>query len=208
MSLIRLFVAALILVGGILVMRSLKASPVPADHRALREFPDRIGGLYSRDLPIDPDVATVIGADDYINREYRGSEQPIELYFGYYKDQRSGDAIHSPKNCLPGQGWEPVRSALVQIGSPGHPALVNEYIVEQGQERDLVLYWYQTHRRTIASEYWAKFWLVDDAVHERSTDGALIRIWTTAEDGEAKAKGRGIDFARRVYPQISGFLPN
>lgn len=208
MSLTRFLLAALILAGGILVTRSLKASPAPAEHRLLRGFPDHIGGLHSRDLPIDPDVETVIGADDYINREYWGGDKPLELYVGYYKDQRSGDAIHSPKNCLPGEGWEPVRSALVPIGSPDHPALVNEYIVEQGEERDLVLYWYQTHGRTIASEYWAKFWLVADGVRMRSTDGALIRIWTTAEDGDSRAEARAIGFARKVFPQMSDFLPN
>lgn len=208
MSLTRLLVAALILIGGILVTRSLKTSPAPAEHRPLREFPDRIGSLHSRNLPIDTDIETAIGADDDINREYRGAEPPIELYVGYYKDQRSGDAIHSPKNCLPGEGWEPVRSSFVQIGSTDHPVTVNEYIVEQGQERDLVLYWYQTHRRTIASEYGAKFWLVADGVRRRSTDGTLIRIWTTAEDGEAQAEARAISFAREVYPQISNFLPN
>ena len=127
-----------------------------------------------------------IGADDYTNREYFGGDRPVELYIGYYKDQRSGDAIHSPKNCLPGAGWEPVRSTQLQIGSADKPVLVNEYIVEKGKSRDLVLYWYQTHGRIVASEYWAKFWLVADGVRHRSTDGAMIRIWTTAEDGEAE----------------------
>lgn len=198
----------LLLAGGILVTRSLKASPVPAEHRLLREFPDRIGTLHSRDLPFDSDIQTVIGADDYTNREYLGGEEPIELYVGYYKDQAAGDTIHSPKNCLPGEGWEPVRSALIQIGDSDRSVVVNEYIVEQGDERDLVLYWYQTHGRIVASEYWAKFWLVADGVRRRSTDGAMIRIWTTAEDGEQKAEARAVDFARHVYPQISEFLPN
>lgn len=208
MPMTRFLVAVLILAGGILATRSLKASPAPADHRLLREFPDNLGTLHSRDLPFDSDVEAVIGADDYTNREYLGGEQPIELYVGYYKDQAAGDAIHSPKNCLPGEGWEPVRSTRVQIGDADRPALVNEYIVEQGTEQDLVLYWYQSHGRIVASEYWAKFWLVADGVRRRSTDGAMIRIWTTAEDGEQKAEARAVDFARHVYPQISEFLPN
>ena len=149
-----------------------------------------------------------IGVDDYTNREYFGASRPIELYIGYYKNQGSGDAIHSPKNCLPGAGWEPVRSTRLQIGSAEKPVLVNEYIVEKGMSRDLVLYWYQTHGRIVASEYWAKFWLVADGVRHRRTDGAMIRIWTTAADGEESAQTRATDFARRVYPQISEFLPN
>jgi EpsI family protein len=174
----------------------------------LRDFPAAIAMWHSKDLPYEPEVVRAIGVDDYTNREYFGGGRPIELYIGYYKDQRSGDAIHSPRNCLPGEGWEPVRSTLFQIGSADKPVLVNEYIVEKGTSRDLVMYWYQTHGRIVSSEYWAKFWLVADGVRHRSPEGAMIRIWTTAEDGEESAQARAADFARRVYPQVSEFLPN
>jgi len=208
MSFQRLFVAALVLVGGIFATHGIRPSPAAQTHRPLQEFPAAIASWHSEDLPFDPEVVKEIGVDDYTNREYVGNARPIELYIGYYKDQRSGDAIHSPKNCLPGSGWEPVRSALLQISTADKPVLVNEYIVEKGAKRDLVLYWYQTRGRIVASEYWAKFWLVADGVRHRSTDGAMIRIWTTAEDGEESAQIRATDFARRVYPQVSEFLPN
>ena len=208
MPLLRLFIAGLVLVGGIFATHSIRPSTAPQQHRALEEFPAAIGVWHSEDLPYSPAVVQAIGADDYTNREYSGGDRPVELYIGYYKDQRSGDAIHSPKNCLPGEGWEPVRSTMLQIGSADKPVLVNEYIVEKGKSRDLVLYWYQTHGRIVASEYWAKFWLVADSVRNRSTDGAMIRIWTTAADGEVSAQARATDFARRIYPQVSEFLPN
>jgi EpsI family protein len=208
MSFLRLLVAGFVLVGGIFATHAIKPSTPPREHLPLRGFPTAIAGLHSRDLSFEADVVRIIGVDEYTNREYFGDGRPIELYIGYYKDQRSGDAIHSPKNCLPGEGWEPVRSSRIQIGSAEKPVLVNEYIVEQGPERDLVLYWYQTRGRIVASEYWAKFWLIADGVRQRSTDGAMIRIWTTAQDGEQSAEARATDFARRVYPQVSGFLPN
>ena len=208
MSFLRLFVAAFVLVGGIFATHKMRPSNAPQEHRPLRDFPAAIASWHSEDLPFDAEDVKEIGVDDYTNREYFGASRPIELYIGYYKDQRSGDAIHSPKNCLPGAGWEPVRSTRLQIGSADKPVLVNEYIVEKGTSRDLVLYWYQTHGRIVASEYWAKFWLVADGVRHRSTDGAMIRIWTTAEDGEESAQARATDFARRVYPQVSEFLPN
>jgi EpsI family protein len=208
MSLLRLFVAGLVLLGGIFATHTMRTSTAPQEHRPLQDFPTTIASWHSKDLPYDPEVVKEIGVDDYTNREYFGGGRPIELYIGYYKDQRSGDAIHSPKNCLPGAGWEPVRSTRVQIGPANNPVLVNEYLVEKGKSRDLVLYWYQTHGRIVASEYWAKFWLIADGVRHRSTDGAMIRIWTTAADGEESAQARATDFARRVYPQVSEFLPN
>jgi len=208
MSLLRIFFAGLALIGGILAMHVITPATAPPEHQHLLGFPSKIDVWHSKDLPYEPEVVKEIGADDYTNREYFGGGRPIELYIGYYKDQRSGDVIHSPKNCLPGSGWEPVRSARIQVGSPEKPVIVNEYIVQQGTDRDLVLYWYQTRERIVASEYWAKFWLVADGVRHRSTDGALIRIWTTAEDGEASAEARATDFARRIYPQVSEFFPH
>jgi EpsI family protein len=208
MSLLRLFVAGLVVVAGILATLSIKPSLAHQDHRPLRDFPAIISSWHSEDLPFDAQEIKEIGVDDYTNRKYFGAGRPIELYIGYYQDQRSGDAIHSPKNCLPGSGWEPVRSTYLQIGSATNPVLVNEYIVEKGTKRDLVLYWYQTHGRIVASEYWAKFWLIADGVRHRSTDGAMVRIWTTAADGEQSAEARAEGFARRIYPQVTEFLPN
>jgi EpsI family protein len=205
---LRAFLAAAVLVGGIFATHSFKPKEAAALQRPLGEFPSTIGFSRGEDRPFDQPVVRAIGADDYINRVYLGSALPIELYIGYYKDQRSGDKIHSPKNCLPGSGWEPIHSARVQIGSEGGvPVFVNGYLVGQGTRRDMVLYWYQSHGRIVASEYWAKFLLIVDGLKNRPTDGAMIRIWTTAADGEEAAQARAVDFAQRVYPQVDEFLP-
>jgi len=209
MTYLRAFLAALVLVGGIFATHSFSPKVAATPHWPLREFPSNIGFTHSEDRPFETQVVRAVGADDYINRVYLGSKPPIELYVGYYKDQRSGDRIHSPKNCLPGSGWEPVHSSRVQIGSEsGVPVLVNGYLVAQGTRRNMVLYWYQSHGRIVASEYLAKFLLIADGLKNRPTDGAMVRIWTTAADGEASAQARAADFARRVYPQIEEFLPD
>jgi EpsI family protein len=201
-------VAALLLVGGIFATHNFRPKGAVGLERPLCEFPSAIGSSHGEDHPFDDDVVRAIGADDYVNRAYVGTAPPIELYIGYYKDQSAGERIHSPKNCLPGSGWEPVHSSRVQIGSvDGVPVLVNGYLVARGANRDMVLYWYQAHGRIIASEYWAKFWLVADALNHRGTDGAMIRIWTTAADGEEASQARAVDFARRIYPQVAEFLP-
>jgi EpsI family protein len=72
----------------------------------------------------------------------------------------------------------------------------------------MVLYWYQSHGRIVASEYVAKFWLVADALNHKTTDGAMIRIWTSAADGETAAQARAVDFAQLVYPRVKEFLPD
>ncbi|HYB61894.1 MAG TPA: EpsI family protein [Methylomirabilota bacterium] len=205
----RLSIVCFLLAGGAVTLHSLKRQRTAALHHPLTEFPTVIGSWRGEDRPFTADLVQEIGADDYINRIYRGDAQPVELYVGFYSDERFGDAMHSPKNCLPGAGWEPVRSALVQIGwAEGRPLLVNEYLVEKPNNRDLVLYWYQAHGRVVASEYLAKFWLVADALKRRGADGAMIRVWTTAADGDASAEHRALDFAQSAYQQLSKFLPN
>jgi EpsI family protein len=204
---LRFMVAALFLTGGILATHSIAPRNVPPAHRPLSEFPEVIAATHSRNFPYEPNVVEAIGADDYINRVYSGETPRVELYVGYYGDQRSADRIHSPKNCLPGSGWEPVHSTQLALGSlEGHPVVVNEYLVEQGARQAMVLYWYQTRHRVIASEYAAKFWLVVDGLRHRSTDGTMVRIWTTSADGESSARTRAADFARQVYPHIAELL--
>ena len=206
---LRASVAALVLVGGIFATHSFKPKDAAAPKLPLREFVSDIGSSHGEDRLFENQVVRAIGADEYINRIYLGSSLPVELYVGYYKDQRTGDRIHSPKNCLPGSGWEPIHSTRIQIGiEDGVPVVVNGVLVAQGAKRDMVLYWYQSHGRIIASEYWAKFWLVADALNHRSADGSIIRIWTSATDGEAKSQARAVEFARSVYPQVAKFLPD
>jgi len=208
MTNLRVSMAAMVLVGGIFATHSFRPKDAPGLQKPLREFPSAIGFLHSEDRPFEKQVVKAIGADDYINRVYLGSALPVELYIGYYKDQRSGDKIHSPKNCLPGSGWEPVHSTRVQIGSVnGLPVLVNGYLVAQGAKRDMVLYWYQSHGRIAASEFLVKFLLIANGLKNRPTDGAMIRIWTTASDGEETAQERAAEFAHRIYTKVDEFLP-
>ncbi|MHB8499938.1 MAG: exosortase C-terminal domain/associated protein EpsI [Candidatus Acidiferrales bacterium] len=209
MTLLRASVAAVVLVGGILATHSFRPKGAAGLQRPLREFPSAIGLSHGENRPFETEVVHAIGADDYLNRVYLGSTPPIELYIGYYRDQRSGERIHSPKNCLPSSGWEPIHSSRVQIGTAdGVPVVVNGYLVAQGRKRDMVLYWYQSHGRVVASEYLAKFLLIADGLKNRPTDGAMVRIWTTAADGETSAQARAVDFAQRVYPQLEEFLPD
>src|SRR5262245_12164594 len=147
-------------------------------------FPQQVGEWFGVDARIDESTLQVLGVDDYLSRAYFTPDRAgIGLYVGYYGGQREGDTIHSPLNCLPGSGWEPVSKSTVTIpikpGSSGVYApeiVVNRYLIQKGLERQLVLYWYQSRGRVIASEYWGKFYLIADAVRLNRTDGALVRV--------------------------------
>src|SRR5207248_2710007 len=121
-------------------------------------FPKQIAGWQGVDLPpFEPAVLAVLGADDYLNRAYYLPDRSgVGLYVGYYESQRQGDTIHSPLNCLPGAGWEPLSKAYLAIpissaGSTGASPdiLVNRYVIQKGLDQQLVFYWYQSHGRVV-----------------------------------------------------------
>ena len=155
-------------------------------------------------------IVKALGVDDYLNRVYVDrSGVPVELYVGYYESQQTGDWVHSPKNCLPGSGWEAVSAGRVAIAVPGRsPIEVNQYFVRKGLDQLLVLYWYQGRGRVIASEYWGKACLVADAITRNRTDVALVRISTPITDGEQRARNRALEFAQAAYPRLNQFLPD
>ncbi|MEJ5366992.1 MAG: exosortase C-terminal domain/associated protein EpsI [Bryobacteraceae bacterium] len=178
--------------------------------RPLREFPAQFAGwIMAADNEIDPDVQRVLRADDVLNRAYirAGGSVPVSLFVAFFRSQKSGVAPHSPKNCLPGSGYAPLDSGTLRVeASPGRQVEVNRYIVARGDSRSLVLYWYQTPARIVASEYAAKFWLVADSIRYRRSDTSLVRIVVPLRDG-VDAEREASDFARAVLPVLTGFLP-
>ena len=157
-----------------------------------------------------PQVLQILNVTDYTNRLYVEPDgKPVQLYIGYYANQRTGDTIHSPKNCLPGAGWDPIQSGYTTITlNDGRQITINEYVIQQDLNKQMVFYWYQTQGRVIASEYSAKFWMVSDALTRNRTDGALVRVITPMNDSEEAAKARLTQFTQALFPHLQGILPN
>jgi EpsI family protein len=179
----------------------------------LSGVPETIAGLDGRDVPIDQEQLDVLGKGDFLSRVYgiEGRSAPVGLFIAYFASQRSGATMHSPKNCLPGSGWSFESSQYVTMDDlNGKPHRVGEYIIANGNNRQFVIYWYQAHGRSVASEYQAKAYLVSDAIRLNRTDGALIRVTTPiyAASGVAGAKDRAEGFAAELMPQLPRFIPN
>ena len=173
-------------VAAVVLDHASQSEPV-ALRTPLASFPTEVEGWKSaRSVEFDPKIVTALGVTEYLNRVYVGEQDQsqVGLYVGYYKSQRQGESIHSPLNCLPGSGWQPIQSgrAVIPIpaegpSGPAAPSIeVNRYIVPKGLDTVLVMYWYQSHGRVIASEYWGKFYMVADALRLNRTDGAIIRV--------------------------------
>ena len=147
--------------------------------RPLSEFPERLAGLeLSGELDVPQPEREALRADDLLYREYRfESGRPVTLYVAWYGRQTGGLSIHSPANCLPGSGWEAVEADRVRTRTAYGPVEINRYLVEHGTgARALVYYWYQGRGRITASEYDVKRLLLRDALSDRRTDEALVRL--------------------------------
>jgi len=161
---------------------------------------------------VDKDQQEILKADDTIVRLYQRPESPVRasLFIASFLSQRAGRAPHSPKNCLPGAGWSPTVSEIRQLSVPGRaePIDVNRYLIEKGSSKQLVYYWYQSRDRTVASEYWAKFYVVVDAMKFNRTDSALVRVIVDVNDGDVeKAESAAVDFIQKSFRDIRQQLP-
>jgi EpsI family protein len=216
---VRLYVLALVFVTATgVIARATKSEPVPI-RNSFVSFPMTVDNWSGRPgAPFDPKILKVLGVDEYVNVDYsRAADLPIGLYIGYYKSQREGDTMHSPLNCLPGSGWAPESQSYLTIPvstSPGaaqQPITVNRYLIRKGADRLLVLYWYQSHGRVVASEYSSKVFMVLDAIRTNRTDGALVRVITPVRDedaGAVQAEKRVVGFVQGMVPVLRDYLPS
>ena len=211
-SWLRFLLAVVLLAGAGLFLHARKQPEDLPRRKDLLSFPVQIGDWVGRDVPLLADVRNVLGEGEFLVRIYRRpSEEPhIDFFLAYFPTQRTGSTIHSPQNCLPGAGWVPIESSHMQLTRPdGEAIAVNRYVIARGLDRALVLYWYQAHRRVVASEYWAKFYLVADAIRLNRSDGALVRIVTPLARYESLMGGqqRAVKFAQQILPLLDGYIP-
>ncbi len=204
--------ATLIALTAILLQARGRTEIIP-NRLPLSSFPAQLGNWDSLEIELDKDTLAVLGAGDFMERVYRNPAEKspaIDLFLAYFPSQRAGDTIHSPQHCLPGAGWNPEENSRITLSLPGHgPFPANRYVIAKAGARKLVLYWYWAHDRGVASEYWAKFYLVKDSIRMNRSDGALVRITTDMFPGETPdtAQQRILPFASAVSPLLNDYIP-
>jgi len=149
--------------------------------------------------PLAADVLRQLKPTTYLSRNYARAGRQLGLFLAYYAEQRAGESMHSPKNCLPGGGWEVQESRRLEVRSGSRSFPVNHYVVENAGHRMLVLYWYQSRNRIIASEYHGKLYLMRDAVVDGRTAASIVRITMADTPG---ALEDAVSFAGQLIPQV------
>lgn len=202
----------LILVITAVFLQSRSHAEVLPPHAKLSTFPSEFAGWSGSTLTIPSSALAVLGPGHFLERLYTSPGKPsVDLFLAYFPKQSTGDEIHSPKHCLPGAGWTPIHSSVIHVPwGDGHVLTANYYVLEMGLSREVVIYWFQSQGRTLASEYWVKFYLVADALRLNRTDGALVRVITPLRYKEPMSvgKGRAVAFAKLVLPMLGKYIPN
>jgi EpsI family protein len=215
------------MLAAALMLQAHSHSEVFPPRASLSSLPLQIGGWTGTDDPLDKQTLDILGPGEYLMRDYQHASPPqpqaepqpqpepqpepwINLYIAYFPTQKAGDTIHSPNHCLPGAGWVPTSREVVRLTRPdGSSFPVNRYVVAKTGERQLVLYWFQAHGRAVASDYWAKYYLVSDSVRMNRSDGALVRLMTPMLDGESPdaAQARMMKLGSQFLPLLDGCIP-
>jgi EpsI family protein len=176
-------------------------------------FPNEFAGwVVMREVKIEPEVQDILKADDLLSREYVNTKGPegAYLFIAFFKTQREGQAPHSPKNCLPGAGFEPIEAFPIEVKFPGRdePTKINRYLTARGDEKSITLYWYQSHSRIIADEFAAKFWLIADSMRYHRSDTALVKVVVPVRNNDAaRATDTAVAFAQAMFPALMRQLP-
>jgi EpsI family protein len=207
------FICVLLIVGSTaLFLEGHRRTEFIPKSEPMASFPMQVGEWSGRSIAIDPEALSVLGPGDFLNRVYFSrTAAPVSLFIGYFPSQRTGDTIHSPKNCLPGAGWVFAESGVETVPlSSGRDLRVGRYVIAKGADRQLVLYWYQAHGRAVVSEYAAKFYLVADSIRLNRTDGALVRVITSVVPGESTqdAERRVMSLVQQIAPMLPRYIPD
>jgi EpsI family protein len=201
----------LILLVGVLVNTWSYLGEARVERKHLNDFPETVGQWKKAgsDTILDDETLKVLRASDYLLRDFQKPEgTEAKLYVGYYASQRTGATYHSPLNCLPGSGWTLSAPGKATITMPdGNSFVANKYIIETGDFRSMMIYWYQGRGRNIASEYWAKVYTVLDSVSMRRSNVAMVRVTVPITGSEQAAEQSAIEFASAAAGLLPQYVP-
>jgi EpsI family protein len=191
------------------------------------EFPMEIAAWTGRRQIMERQYVDALKFDDYVLADFVRSPHPaplpggegitsavpVNFYSAYYANQRKGESIHSPRSCIPGGGWQIAAHEVASVDGVslhGQPMKLNRLVIQKGEDRQLVYYWFQQRGRNLTSEYLVKWFLFQDALTMNRSDGALVRLVTPSFRGEdlAEADRRLQDFLHVLLPALDRHIPH
>jgi EpsI family protein len=208
----RLLISAALLIGTFVFLQFRSVGEGVPLRRAFDTFPESLGAWKGQDDTVfDVETVKILKMSDYLMRRYGdGNGHSVWLYMAYWQSQRRGSDIHSPKNCLPAGGWEPVEASRLAISVAGRsaPISVNRYLVQKDRQMQIVLYWFQAQGTVVAGELDAKIEMVRSAIFRNRTDGAVVRLSSPVYGSVPETTDELVQYIQLLYPVLREYLPD
>src|SRR5499433_3458485 len=209
---VRVGLSLSLLVGTILALQLRSSGEAVPIRKSLVTFPTAVGEWQAREgVLLELDTLNVLRPKDYLmRRDQDPAGRGVWLFIAYWDSQRKGAQPHSPKNCLPGAGWEPLEASMVTVPLPRPLAsiTVNRYLIQKDRDQQLVFYWYQSQGKAIAGEVAARVQMVKGSILRHRTDGALVRVSSAVYGSVQDTSDRLERYIQAVYPLLSEYLPD
>ena len=185
---------------------------IPAS-KPFATFPKQIGEWTGKESRFEQRIYDILGVEDSFLANFRTKDdRNVQLYVGYYESQREGDLIHSPRNCMPGTGWNVTKISYEIIKRPKSEngnAKVIKLLLKKGAQKQIVLYWFHSRGRIIHSEYWQKIYLVVDSIFRHRTDGSFVRLIAPVINGDENSTVNNLkEFGELLMPILDEFIPS
>ena len=208
----RIGLSLALLIGALLVLQLRSPGEAVPIRKSLDGFPTAVGTWQAREgVLLELDTLSVLKPKDYLmRRDQDSSGKGLWLFIAYWDSQRKGAQPHSPRNCLPGGGWEPLEASrmMIRLPQPLAPISVNRYLIQKDRDQQLVFYWYQSQGRAIAGELAARLEMMKSSIVRHRTDGALVRVSSPVYGGVQQTSDRLVGYIQALYPILSEYLPD
>ena len=209
---VRVGLSLSLLVGALLVLQLQSPGEAVPIRKSLDSFPTKVGGWQAREgVLLELDTLNVLRAKDYLmRRDQDPSGKSLWLFIAYWDSQRKGAQPHSPRNCLPGGGWEPLEASRVTIPlpPPRAPISVNRFLIQKDRDQQVVFYWYQSQGQAIAGELAARVAMIKSSMARHRTDGALVRVSSPLYGSVQDTSDRLVRYIQAMYPILGEYLPD
>src|SRR6266571_1056947 len=203
---VRVWLSLSLLVGTLLILQLRSTGEAVPIRTGLDSFPRVVGEWHAREeVLLELDTLNLLKATDYLmRRDQDPSGRSVWLFIGYWDSQRKGAQPHSPRNCLPGSGWEPLESSRVTISLPQPfvPITVNRFLIQKDRDQQVVFYWYQSQGKATAGEIAARIEMMKNSMVRHRTDGALVRVSSPVYGSVQDTSNRLVRYIQAMYPVL------
>ncbi|MDY0131712.1 MAG: EpsI family protein [Desulforegulaceae bacterium] len=206
----KVIILAILMFFAVFVLSLAKDSKEIQPLKDFSKFPLKIGKWQGEKDFFNQKIYDILGVDDSVLAHYKDDKnQYVQLYIGFYRNQKEGDLIHSPKNCMPGAGWNIVNSGIEEVVLEDDKTIkVIKLNLKKDSEEQIVLYWFHSRGRIISSEYFQKIWLVIDSVTRGRTDGSFVRLVSPVNETRDKTLEILKEFTSEIYPYLNEYIPS